>query len=127
MPQPSWNHYILLVEDDHSLRDLYRTALRDAGYAVIGVEDGLDALKVIDIGKPRAIVLDLALPRLGGRDVTRELLSNDYTRRIPVVIVSGGDVSDLDPAQFACILKKPIDADDLVRAVDKCLRRGAAR
>src|SRR5687768_11082679 len=60
VPQPSWERYILVVEDDHALRDLYRYALRAAGYAVVGVEDGLDALRVMESGKPRAVVLDLA-------------------------------------------------------------------
>jgi PleD family two-component response regulator len=36
---------VLVVEDDHQLRELYRMALRAAGYAVVAVEDGLDALE----------------------------------------------------------------------------------
>ena len=121
MPQPSWEHYILVVEDDHSLRDLYRSALRAAGYAVVGVEDGQDALRMVETGIPRAVVLDLALPRLGGREVSKELRANPTTQHIPVVIVSGTDTSDLDPGQFACVLKKPIDPDALVDAVQSCI------
>jgi hypothetical protein len=37
------------------------------------------------------------------------------------VIVSGTDTSDLDPGQFACVLKKPIDPDALVDAVQSCI------
>jgi DNA-binding response OmpR family regulator len=122
MPQPSWERYILVVEDDHALRDLYRSTLRAAGYAVIGVEDGQDALKTVQVGKPRAVVLDLALPRLNGREVSRELRANPQTQHIPVLIVSGTDTSDLDPNQFACVLKKPIDPDALVAAVQQCVR-----
>jgi CheY-like chemotaxis protein len=121
VPQPSWEHYILVVEDDHSLRDLYRSALRAAGYAVVGVEDGQDALRMVETGIPRAVVLDLALPRLGGREVSKELRANPTTQHIPVVIVSGTDTSDLDPGQFACVLKKPIDPDALVDAVQSCI------
>ena len=110
-----------MVEDDHSLRDLYRSALRAAGYAVVGVEDGQDALRMVETGIPRAVVLDLALPRLGGREVSKELRANPTTQHIPVVIVSGTDTSDLDPGQFACVLKKPIDPDALVDAVQSCI------
>ena len=123
MRQPSWERYILVVEDDPALRELYRSSIRAAGYAVVGVEDGLEALKLVEVGKPRAVVLDLALPRLGGREVSKELRSNAATRDIPVMIVTGTDTSDLDPSQFACVLKKPIDPDDLVDAVQKYVRR----
>ena len=121
MPQPSWERYVLVVEDDATLRELYRSALRAAGYAVVGVEDGLDALRLIDTGKPRAVVLDLALPRLSGRAVSRELRAHERTQDIPVIVVTGTDTSDLDPTNFACVMKKPIDTDDLVDAVQKCL------
>jgi CheY-like chemotaxis protein len=119
--QPSWERYILVVEDDHALRDLYRSSLRASGFAVVGVEDGLDALRVMETGKPRAVVLDLALPRLGGREVLDELRAHAATRNIPVIIVTGSDHSDIDPKHFACILKKPISVDELIEAVQKCV------
>ena len=121
MPQPSWERYILVVEDDHALRDLYRSSLRAAGYAVVGVEDGVDALRTIEGGKPRAVVLDLALPRLNGHDVFNELRANEATRSIPVIVVTGSDTSNLDRSQFACVLEKPFSAEELVDAVHKCL------
>ena len=96
-------------------------SLRAAGYAVVGVEDGLDALRVIEGSKPRAVVLDLALPRLGGREVLDELRSNPATQRIPVIVVTGTEHADIDPRDFACILKKPISAEQLADAVHKCV------
>ena len=121
MPQPHWERYILVVEDDPALRELYRSSLRAAGYAVVGVEDGLDALRVIEGSKPRAVVLDLALPRLDGREVLDELRGNAATQNIPVIIVTGTDASDIDPAHFSCVLRKPIDQDQLTDAVEKCV------
>jgi CheY-like chemotaxis protein len=121
MPQPSWERYILVVEDDPALRELYRSSLRAAGYAVVGVEDGQEALKLVHVGKPRAVVLDLGLPRLSGREVSKQLRSDATTEHIPVMIVTGSDTSDLDPSHFACVLKKPISPDDLVEAVQKCV------
>jgi CheY-like chemotaxis protein len=124
MPQPSWDRYILVVEDDPALRELYRSSIRAAGYAVVGVEDGVEALRLVEVGMPGAVVLDLGLPRLGGREVSKELRANPATRNIPVMIVTGSDTSDLDPSEFACVLKKPIDPEDLVDEVQKCARRG---
>ena len=115
---------VLIVEDDPGLRELYRKALAAEGYGVVAVEDGLDALRVIDGATfPTAVVLDLDLPRVGGRDVYRELRGRAETSMIPVLVVTGSDTSDLDPANFACILKKPISVDALVEAVRRCVRK----
>ena len=114
--------YVLVVEDDASLREIYRSALRAAGYAVVAVEDGIDALRRVERARPEAVVLDLGLPRLSGRDVQQELKAGCHTRHIPIVVVSGTDTSDLDPADFACVLTKPIIADPLIAAVQNCLR-----
>ncbi len=89
------------------------------GYSVVIAEDGLDALKRIDEQAVAAVVLDLGLPRLRGEDVGREIAA---TREIPVIVVTGGDVSNINPDDFACVLTKPIRAEALVRAVRNCLR-----
>jgi len=123
MPLSSWERYILVVEDDAALRDLYRSALRAVGYAVIGVEDGVDALRLVENQRPAAIVLDLGLPRLHGRDVQRELKANPATARIPVIVVTGKDTSDLDPIDFPYVFRKPTSPEALITAVEKCLRR----
>jgi DNA-binding response OmpR family regulator len=114
---------VLVVEDDHSFRRLLRTALQTAGYLVVAVEDGLAALKRIESERPHAVVLDLALPRLSGRDVHRELAARPDTSCIPIVVVSGTDVSDLNPSDFAGILRKPVQPETVVEAVETGLRR----
>jgi DNA-binding response OmpR family regulator len=117
--------YVLVVEDDASLRELYRSALRTAGFEVVAVEDGLSALHRLDSGIPRAVVLDLDLPRVGGRDVQAELKSRPDTQLIPIVVVSGKDTDDLNPRDFACILRKPVSTDELIAAVQRCIVRAA--
>ena len=123
MPTSSSWRRILIVEDDPQLRDLYRSALRTAGYVVAAVEDGADALRQIEQSTPALVVLDLSLPRVDGRDVNRELKSRPETRNIPVVVVSGAEISAEDAKDFAWVCRKPCDADRLVSAVDQCLRR----
>jgi DNA-binding response OmpR family regulator len=112
---------VLIVEDDPELRTLYRTALSLAGYSVIGVSDGVDALRHIDADPPDLMVLDMGLPRLGGGDVRREIESHAETATIPIVVVTG-DARGLNTSHFACVLQKPIDLDTLVRTVERCLR-----
>ena len=114
---------VLVVEDDPSLRNLYRTVLRQAGYAVIDVEDGVGALRVLESTRPAAVILDLGLPGIDGRDVHRELRAHNETRNIPVIVVSGEDTSDLQQAEFACIFRKPLSLDTLLSAIEDCIRR----
>jgi CheY-like chemotaxis protein len=122
VPQTTGSKTVLIVEDDRTLRELYRSALRTAGYEVGAVEDGTDALHRVEHWTPDVVVLDLALPRLDGRDLRHELRSRPDTRNIPVIVVSGTDTSDLKPQDFAAILRKPIDVDVLVQAVDNAVR-----
>jgi DNA-binding response OmpR family regulator len=113
---------VLIVEDDPELRTLYRTALSLAGYWVIAVGDGIEALRHIDADPPDIVVLDMGLPRLGGRDVSLEVKSHAETATIPIVVVTG-DARGLNTSDFACVLQKPIDLDTLVRTVERCLRQ----
>jgi len=117
---------VLVVEDDPSTRELHRTALSHAGYAVVAVEDGIDALRYLETHTPAAVVLDLGLPRLHGRDVHGEMIAHGLTDQIPVIVVTGesGTINERD---FACVLRKPIRPDQLVEAVENCLRNQSRR
>jgi two-component system alkaline phosphatase synthesis response regulator PhoP len=119
----SLDQYILVIEDDIPLRDLYRSALRGAGYTVICVGDGVEALNLVEQQVPRAVILDLSLPRLDGRAVHRLLSSHLATRHVPIIVVTGSDISDLNLDDFAYVLRKPLTVESLIAAVDSCLRR----
>jgi DNA-binding response OmpR family regulator len=110
---------VLVVEDDPTLCTFYRSALQIAGYAVITADDGVSALQQIDGSTPKALVLDLGLPRLSGRDVGREVAA--HLPQLPIVVVTGS-AEDIDAADFACVLRKPISAMALIEAVDNCFR-----
>ena len=114
---------VLVVEDDPSLRSLYRAMLQLEGFDVTAVEDGVDALRYIELSPPHVVVLDLGLPRLGGRDVQREISARMDTRAIPIVIVTGEPVDDLDRSLCSCILRKPLEPQALITAVRDCLRK----
>lgn len=92
------------------------------GYSVIAVEDGIDALRRIESAVPDLVVLDLDLPRLRGRDVHAELKAHAETRNIPIMVVSGQDTRDLNADDFACIMRKPVTPEELIEAVERCLR-----
>lgn len=116
---------ILLVEDDAPSRELYCFALQRSGHDVVSVEDGFAALQHIESALPQVIVLDMILPRLSGRDFLRQLRANPETRKIPVVIITGSDVSNLSERAGIPVLQKPFALSLLVDTVDLALRRAA--
>jgi CheY-like chemotaxis protein len=111
----------LIVEDDDDLRKLFVLALRLAGFETREARGGFEAIRKLDSGPTDLVVLDLLLPGIDGFEVRREIAANPATRDIPVVIVTGME-SDLSYLEPACVLRKPIEADDLVRAVRRCLQ-----
>ena len=113
---------VLVVEDDPQTRELYRAALRVAGFTVVAVEDGLGALQYLDTHTPSAVVLDLGLPRVPGRDVLGDMAARGLTPHVPVVIVTGQPLVGLDESASACVIQKPVSPDDLVEAVWRCVR-----
>lgn len=116
---------LLVVEDNSDLRRLFRTALSLAGYDVDEAADGLEALRMIENRAPDLVVLDLMLHSLDGQSVQQELAARAITSNIPIVIVTGSDI-DVAGANVACVLRKPVLPDNLVRTVRQCLIRGAA-
>ena len=124
MHAPSKPSTVLVVEDDPQLRTLYRQALVSARYHATAVADGLGALAVIDAHVPDVVVLDLGLPHVSGWDVYRELRSRPDTHALPIIVVSGNVLGDVDPRDLVWFFTKPIAPDQLVEAVDKALGMG---
>ncbi len=78
--------------------------------------NGLDALEGILALKPDVAVLDVEMPGLTGLEVVRRL--RDRGSRTPVILCSGGDTPPERLAEAACcILKKPVQFDELLRVV----------
>jgi DNA-binding response OmpR family regulator len=80
---------VLLVEDEAEVRRMAARSLRAEGYTVLEAADGQEALRMIsDRSSEVALVLtDLAMPRLGGLDLSAELAR--IAPRVPVLFMTG--------------------------------------
>jgi DNA-binding response OmpR family regulator len=116
---------ILIVEDDTDLRRMFRTALAMAGYTVDEAADGLEALRIVEARPPDLVVLDLMLHALDGLSVQQELASRAITSQIPIVVVTGSEL-EVDALNVACLLRKPVMPDELIRTVQNCLHQGSS-
>lgn len=115
---------ILLVEDDDDDVRLTQKAFdRDRIVNhVHRVEDGIEAMQFLrregafaDAVRPDLILLDLNMPRMGGREVLKEIKENQEFRQIPVVVLTTSDdekdIAESYEHQANSYVTKPVDLD----------------
>ena len=118
---------LLLAEDDPQLGDGLTVGLRQAGYAVDWLKDGVAADLALATETFDLLVLDLGLPRLAGMEVLRKLRGRGQT--LPVLILTARDatgekVAGLDAGADDYLIK-PIDIDELAARVRALTRRAS--
>src|SRR5271155_762232 len=97
---------ILVVEDDHAVQKALRRLFETEGFEIEISADGRSALEAFRRAAPAAIVLDLRLPLVSGRDVCREI--KQQAPSVPIIVLSAAsDVSDK-------VLLLELGADDYV-------------
>ena len=85
-----------VIEDQADLSMLYEDALRLVGFDVEVIRTGLDAINIIQIKDPPALItLDVNLPGLSGHEVYRHICSNKQYTHIPVLISTANSVMAL--------------------------------
>jgi DNA-binding response OmpR family regulator len=120
---------VLVVEDELSMADFLGRGLREEGYAVDVVGDGLAGAMQAAVGEYDAIVLDVMLPRLDGLQVTARIRRDGNTT--PVLLLTARDTPEdiirgLD-AGADDYLTKPFRFDVLLARLRALTRRGGAR
>lgn len=109
---------ILIVEDEPSILGSLEFILDHAGWTIKSVTDGESALLAIAADAPRAVVLDIMLPRRNGFEVLKEVRSNPGTVDLPILILSAkGQQQDRRTATelgASAFISKPYSNADVV-------------
>ncbi|MEI6180165.1 MAG: response regulator [Chloroflexales bacterium] len=121
---------ILLVEDNPGDVRLTKEALREAKLStrMHVAYDGVDALAFLrregayaEMPRPDLILLDLNLPKKGGREVLAEIKADEHLRRIPVVILTTSqaeqDIIETYNLHANAYVNKPVDLDQFAKVV----------
>lgn len=108
---------VLVVDDSLTMRQLQCLILRDAELSVTEAADGLIALASIERERPDAVVLDVNMPEVDGRETFARLRRMDGCADLPVVFVTADDEVELPRDAYTASLRKPLNADDLRRTV----------
>jgi DNA-binding response OmpR family regulator len=120
---------VLLVDDDASLRMLYRFNLEASGVDVVEAEDGETALRVLEGDLPDVVLLDVMMPGIDGWAVAERLASEERLRRLPVIFITAR-ASDQARARglglgAAGYLTKPFNPVSLADEIERILSRAA--
>jgi ribonuclease P protein subunit RPR2 len=112
----------LLVDDDDGLRALLRTTFEAVDVEVDEAADARTAEERIAAARPDAIVLDVSMPGLDGVGLCARLKSARATREIPIVLLTGSDLTDEASAQEAgadALILKPFSPLELLAVVER--------
>jgi two-component system OmpR family response regulator/two-component system response regulator QseB len=120
---------VLVIEDDALLGDAIQAGLKQAGYAVDWMKDGVSADHALSTEAYAAAVLDLGLPRMSGLEVLRRLRSRNVP--LPVLILTAMDtvedrIRGLD-AGADDYLVKPFDMGELAARLRALIRRASGK
>ena len=120
-PAPAPQRYprtVLVVDDDPSVRTLLEMVLEVEGFSVQCAADGETALGMIADERPDVLLVDVMMPGIDGRALTRQLRTDPRTADLPIVICSA--LAD-DPDQWEAwasgansFVPKPFDVNRLV-------------
>lgn len=118
---------LFVADDDEVFQSLIARIFEGSDWEVSAAEDGVSALEKINAQSPDVILLDLNMPKMGGRDLLGILRRDARFAMIPVIIISGDNTMNEKVAGFGIgaddFLVKPFDARELSARVESACRR----
>src|SRR5437870_1634225 len=114
---------ILYVDDEVALRNEIAEELREAGYEVVCLSNGREALSHLHTApRPDLIILDLRMPIMDGWQFRVEQKRDSALSTIPVLAMSADSSPKAAAIDADAYLSKPFDLEDLLNAVDDIRR-----
>lgn len=117
--------HIMIVEDDYELRQLFQKILTQNGYFVTGVENGKDALAVMEKEYPDLIISDIMMPVMDGYELLQTL--REANLQIPFLMITARDAFDDMRKGFLSgtddYMVKPVNVNEMILRVGALLRR----
>ncbi len=113
---------VMVVDDQALFRRSLQDRLRSIGYDVVGAENGMEALELLEAApSPCVVILDLMMPVMNGIDFLQALERRPDARNVRVMLVSGHGVLErvaLDSPRVVARLQKPLEMTELKSALE---------
>jgi len=114
---------VLLVDDEPELVTTMAERLELRGFEVDAVTSGAEAMERARERAYDIAVVDVKMPGMGGEEVMAHLRQNDP--RMPVILLTGHaateEAQDVLEAEACAYLYKPIDIEELIRTMKRCM------
>ena len=115
---------VLLIEDNDDGREMMTMMLSCYGYEVRNAADGLQGLELAAAYRPDLALVDIGLPGIDGYEVARRLRASEETRGMKLIALTGYGLAEdqrrVLEAGFDMHLVKPVDIDNLMKAIGSC-------
>ena len=117
---------ILIIDDDESIRSVFKRFLSGKGFEVEVASDGRKGLRCIELQPVDLVITDIMMPETDGLEVIMAICGK--SSKVPVIAMSGGmhampmDFLPMAKKFGACkVLYKPVELEDLLAAVEEAL------
>jgi CheY-like chemotaxis protein/signal transduction histidine kinase/CHASE3 domain sensor protein len=119
---------VIIVEDDKNFGGVLQDYARSHGFKAVILNDGTNAVSIIEEQLPDAVILDIKLPGKDGWQILKELKLSGKTAHIPVHVMSAGDVEANKIRREGAIsfLKKPVDTNSLDKLFGDIIHQSGA-
>jgi DNA-binding response OmpR family regulator len=119
---------VIIVEDNESLAEIYKTRLELIGYICFVARDGVEAIVLIEKERPSLVLLDLMLPKIAGEQILQVMRASEWGKDIKVFVISNLNESDAphirDQGIEGYVVKSNLENDKIDQVVDNILRPG---
>lgn len=103
------NQPILIVDDNQDFAEALKSMLELEGYHPVALFGGEEALKNIEAINPSLLILDLIMPGVDGFAVVKQLRSQERWNNLPIVILSGADITNEQRRDMDKLIEEFID------------------
>lgn len=124
---------VLVVEDVPSQQKLLMTVLKKAGHSVTGVDNGQDAVDLVEREPFDIVLMDVQMPGMNGLDATRAIRAHeaDTGRHVAIVAVTAhalnGDAKKCLAAGVDAYLRKPVNLVEMMRLLNGLVEQRSKR
>ena len=120
---------VLVIDDDpNDLRLIEKILTEHSKYKTVLAEGGRKGWDILNTNPPDAIILDIFMPDMDGFTILEKLRDEPTLRDIPVLVVSGGGLTNEQQKQLAdygqrLISKGSLKEDGLIESIENALKR----
>lgn len=125
MNQQDPRRWILIVDDDTSVRLMLARVLTGEGYGVLTAANGLDALDLSDIARVDLILLDINMPGTNGWETLKQMKAKRALPSIIIITASPNQEAAAHQAGVEIVLEKPLHFPTLISRIAEVLAQVA--